>query len=179
MKPITSPANLNLKKDSIMNYLKLFLLLCLISFGVKSELNEVFKVASQKLNKVKDVVVLLPSKLPKHLIKYPVTSTEVSNTASSYYVTMYWGEAESGRWFAGMISGKKSSALYSHNTTPVKITDELVGYFRPVQCGGSCGPANLWFLYQDAAYSIQLKLPSSMSESEQLDNMLTLTKSMF
>jgi len=39
--------------------------------------------------------------------------------------------------------------------------------FRPVSCGGSCAPANIWWEQNGVMYQIQIKLRSDSTEKDQ------------
>jgi hypothetical protein len=39
--------------------------------------------------------------------------------------------------------------------------------FRPVSCGGSCAPANLWWEQNGVMYQIQIRLRSDSREKDQ------------
>jgi hypothetical protein len=53
------------------------------------------------------------------------------------------------------------------NIRKVELTHGLLGYFRPVSCGGSCAPANIWWKDGRVLYQIQLGFPSTLRESDQ------------
>jgi hypothetical protein len=67
--------------------------------------------------------------------------------------------------------GARDNATYSPreltNVQEVKLAGGIVGFFRPVSCGGSCAPANLWWERGSALYTLQLKLPSALDEKRQ------------
>lgn len=114
--------------------------------------------------------VLLPSELPtpvsdaKHAIVEKATTSE-------YAVSLYYELGMGNAGFAGSF-GAKNNADYSPRELPnvrkVELTGGIVGFFRPVSCGGSCAPTNLWWEQGATLYSIQLKLPSTLDEKKQL-----------
>jgi len=53
------------------------------------------------------------------------------------------------------------------NVREIKLSGGIRGFFRPVSCGGSCAPANLWWEQGGVLYQIQLDLSSDLSESNQ------------
>lgn len=63
------------------------------------------------------------------------------------------------------------------NTRPVKLADAIDGFFRPVSCGGSCAPANIWWEKNGTVYRFQLRLSSSASEQDQQKTMIELANS--
>ena len=50
------------------------------------------------------------------------------------------------------------------NTSRVALSGGRTEMFRPVSCGGSCGPANLWWEQNGVMYQIQIKLGSGSPE---------------
>ena len=53
------------------------------------------------------------------------------------------------------------------NVRKVELSHGLRGYFRPVSCGGSCAPANIWWRNDRVLYQIQMVFPSTLRESDQ------------
>ena len=53
------------------------------------------------------------------------------------------------------------------NVREVQLASGITGFFRPVSCGGSCAPANLWWEQRAVLYQIQLKLRSALAENKQ------------
>jgi hypothetical protein len=53
------------------------------------------------------------------------------------------------------------------NVRKIGLSQGILGYFRPVSCGGSCAPANLWWKEDRVLYQIQLKLSSTVPEKDQ------------
>jgi hypothetical protein len=113
--------------------------------------------------------VLLPSQLPQPVVKarYAV----VENASEGEYVISL--NYELGIGDSGFAASFEANAHANYgprdlpNVEEVKLSRGLVGYFRPVSCGGSCAPANLWWEEHRILYQIQLKLPSTLSEKEQ------------
>jgi len=116
-----------------------------------------------------NIPVLLPTELPK-----PFCDAEhavVGKTkADEYAVDLYYELGVGDAGFAASF-GAKNNAPYSPRELPnvqeVKLAGGIVGFFRPVSCGGSCAPANLWWERGAALYHIQLKLPSTLREKNQ------------
>jgi hypothetical protein len=82
------------------------------------------------------------------------------------------------RWFVGAgdagfaasfqaTSNPGYSPRELENVRQVKLASGITGFFRPVTCGGSCAPANLWWEQGAVLYQIQLKLPSKLREKNQ------------
>ena len=115
------------------------------------------------------ISVLLPTELPK-----PFSNAEHAMVggvkADEYGVTLYYELGVGDAGFAASFSAK-NKASYSprelQNVRKVKLAGGIVGFFRPVNCGGSCAPANLWWEQGAVLYQIQLRLPSTLREKKQ------------
>ena len=115
------------------------------------------------------VPVLLPAELPKPFsdAKHAVVDKA---TADEYGVRLYY-ELDSGD--AGLAAlfeatnHPRNSPRRLGNVREVKLATGIAGFFRPVNCGGSCAPANLWWEQGVVLYQIQLKLPSTLRERSQ------------
>lgn len=122
-----------------------------------------------KIKAMTEISVLLPTELPK-----PISNAKYATMdhvkADQYGVLLYYdlGVADAG--FAASFLAKKN-APYSprelQNVQKVNLADGIVGFFRPVSCGGSCAPANLWWEQGTVLYQIQLKLSSTLPEKNQ------------
>jgi len=114
------------------------------------------------------VPVLLPSELPEPIVraKHAVTTAE----DDKYTIALYFklGVGDSG--YAASFSGDSSPNLSLRelqNVSEVNLAHGVRGFFRPISCGGSCAPANLWWEDGGILYAIQLKLSSAVSEQDQ------------
>jgi hypothetical protein len=116
-----------------------------------------------------NISVLLPTELPK-----PFSTAEHAMAdevqADQYGVLLYYVLGVGDAGFAASFLAKKNPS-YSprelQNVQKVKLADGIVGFFRPVSCGGSCAPANLWWEQDAVLYQVQLKLPSTLPEKNQ------------
>jgi len=121
--------------------------------------------------------VLLPSELPK-----PIADAEhavVQNTSAGAYSIGLFYELEIGNaGFAANFSGE-SKPRYSASELgrEIKLARGKRGYFRPVSCGGSCAPANLWWEANGVLYAVQLRLSASSSEKSQQDTITAVANS--
>jgi hypothetical protein len=125
------------------------------------------------------IPVLLPTELPrpfrdaKHAIVGKIS-------ANKYRITLYYEQDIGDARFAASFAAEKN-ASYSprelSNVREVKLSGGVVGFFRPVSCGGSCAPANLWWEQGAVLYQIQLKLPSTLLENEQLGTIAAVADS--
>jgi hypothetical protein len=116
-----------------------------------------------------NISLLLPSELPKPLSNAKhATVDEVK--ADQYGVLLYYELGVGDAGFAASFLAKKN-APYSPrelaNVQKVKLAGGIVGFFRPVSCGGSCAPANLWWEQGGVLYQIQLELPSTIRDKNQ------------
>lgn len=115
------------------------------------------------------VPVLLPTELPSPFCDAKHASVDKA-TAAEYAVSLYYELGMGNAGFAAFF-GAKNNASYSPRELPnvreVKLAGGIVGFFRPVSCGGSCAPANLWWESGKALYTLQLKLPAALREKKQ------------
>jgi hypothetical protein len=116
------------------------------------------------------IPVLLPTELPRPFSDAKQAIVE-KVSADKYAVALYYelgvGDAGFGAFFAATNNARYSPRELG-NVREVKLADGIVGFFRPVSCGGSCAPANLWWEQGTVLYQIQLELPSSLREKKQL-----------
>jgi hypothetical protein len=93
------------------------------------------------------IPVLLPTELPRPFSDAKNAVLE-KIAADEYALALYYEAGAGDAGFAASFSAK-NSAPYSPRELPnvreVKLVGDIVGFFRPVSCGGSCAPANLWW----------------------------------
>jgi hypothetical protein len=145
-------------------------LLCTAVRGnAAGSLPQVFLSALAEVRTKTSVPVLLPSELPapfsdaKHAIVDRATTQE-------YVVSLYYELEEGAAGFAASFDGTNNppySPRELGNVREVKLASGITGFFRPVSCGGSCAPANLWWQRGTVLYQIQLKLRSALPEKNQ------------
>jgi hypothetical protein len=115
------------------------------------------------------IPVLLPTELPRPVDNAKHAVVE-KTTTDEYGVALYY-ELEAGDAGFAAFFGARNESPYSPrelgNVREVKLTRGIVGFFRPVSCGGSCAPANLWWEHGGPLYQIQLKLASTLSAKKQ------------
>ena len=120
-----------------------------------------------------NITVLLPTELPEPF-RYAAHAM-VKAKADEYAVILYYELGVGDAGFAASLLANNNSS-YSPRELPnvqkVKLASGIVGFFRPVSCGGSCAPANLWWERGTVLYDIQLRLPSTLSEKKQ-QNIIT------
>jgi hypothetical protein len=125
------------------------------------------------------VDVLLPTELPR-----PFSDGKHANvdkaTADEYAVSLHY-ELDAGNAGFAASFGATNNPRYSlkelANVREVKLAAGITGFFRPVNCGGSCAPANLWWRKGSVQYQIQLKLSSTLREEDQQGTMTTVANS--
>jgi hypothetical protein len=113
--------------------------------------------------------VLLPTELPK-----PFNDAKHANvdkaTGDEYAISLYYELDAGDAGFAASFQGTDNprySPQELGNGRKIKLASGISGFFRPVNCGGSCAPANLWWTQGSVLYQFQLKLPSTLGEKNQ------------
>jgi hypothetical protein len=125
------------------------------------------------------VPVLLPGELPEALSDAKHAIVEKA-TSHEYVVELYDELGAGNAGFAASFKAKddpRYSPRELPNTREVRLAKEVVGFFRPVSCGGSCAPANIWWKQGSVLYQIQLKLSSTLRENRQQSIMIQVADS--
>jgi hypothetical protein len=90
--------------------------------------------------------------------------------ASEYAISLYYelgvGDAGFAAHFAAQAAPKYNPRELG-NVQEVKLAHGIRGFFRPISCGGSCAPVNVWWEHDSVLYQVQLELPSTLSERRQ------------
>jgi hypothetical protein len=142
----------------------------------------VAKVLVPTLSEVKlksGVIVLLPSELPQPIANAKYASVD-SASEDEYAISLYFDLGGGGSSFAAYFAANahpKYGPSDIGGVREVKLVLGLAGYFRPVSCGGSCAPANLWWEEDHTLYQIQLELPSVLPEGEQQEEITAAANS--
>jgi hypothetical protein len=63
------------------------------------------------------------------------------------------------------------------NVREVELSHGLRGFFRPVGCGGSCAPANIWWRKGRVLYQIQIAFPSTLRVIDQQKAIIAVANS--
>lgn len=140
---------------------------------------QVFKSLLPEIKEKTKVAVFLPSDLPLPIgkAKYSVAGdSQVDKYEISLYYELGIGDAGLAAFFTGQADAKYRGEELP-NVRGVKLTRGTKGFFLPVSCGGSCGPANLWWMNGGVLYQIQLVLPSTMSEQDQANKIIAVANS--
>ena len=130
------------------------------------------KTLSSVLSEVKaksHIAVLLPSTLSEPVAdaKYPVIEKA---SEDEYAISLYYQPDIGNAGFAALFTAQANPNYEPQelpNIRKVELSKGILGYFRPVSCGGSCAPANLWWKEDRVLYQIQLKLSSTVPEKDQ------------
>lgn len=137
--------------------------------AVDRSLPDVFVSLVPELKAKTRVPVLLPSKLPKPFNDAKHASVDEA-TADEYAIDLYYELNAGNAGFAASF-GATNNPDYSPqelgNFREVKLASGITAFFRPVSCGGSCAPANLWWKQGTVLYLIQLKLASTLPGKNQ------------
>jgi len=125
------------------------------------------------------IAVLLPSELsePFSKAKYAVVGKA---SVGEYAISLYYEPGIGDAGFAALFAAKANPGFEPKelaNVSEVKLAHGVVGYFRPVSCGGSCAPANLWWKEGRVLYQVQLRLSSTLSEGDQRRAMIATADS--
>lgn len=116
------------------------------------------------------IPILLPTELPRPFCEAKHAVVE-KVSADEYAVALYYELDVGNAGFAASFAAT-NNARYSSRELPnvreVKLAGGVVGFFRPVSCGGSCAPANLWWEQGAALYHIQMEMRSTLHEKKQL-----------
>lgn len=132
-------------------------------------LPDIFRSALAEVKAKTNVPVLLPTELPRPFSDAKHASVDRA-TADEYVVSLYY-ELDSGEAGFAALFEATNNPRYSPrelgDVRRVKLAGGITGFFSPVNCGGSCAPANLWWKRKAVLYQIQLKLPSTLREQNQ------------
>jgi hypothetical protein len=115
------------------------------------------------------IPILLPSELLQPVGKASHAVLEKASE-SEYAISLYY---ELGIGDADFAAGFTAQAHPDYEpqdlggVREVKLSHNLRGFFRPVSCGGSCAPANIWWKEGQVLYQIQLKLSSTLRADDQ------------
>jgi uncharacterized protein YecT (DUF1311 family) len=144
--------------------------------GASQSLPEGFASSVRAVKAKTRVPILLPSTLPDPIGKAKDIVVQ-SVAEDSYAISLYY---ELGIGDAGFAANFAAQAKPDYtpedlpNVQRTALAQGLIGFFRPVSCGGSCAPANLWWQQSGVLYQIQLELSPTMRDGDQL-KVLTAT----
>jgi hypothetical protein len=129
----------------------------------------VFTPALEQVQSKTRIPILLPRKLLSAIAESGIKLASGEVRKDGYFISLYYSADASGSYAAGF--GGSTLILQDRdlpNSTRVALSDGRTGIFRPVSCGGSCAPANLWWEQNGVMYQIQVELNPDVPEKEQL-----------
>ena len=129
----------------------------------------VFKAALDDIQGKTRIPIMLPSTLPTPIRESDIKLASGEVREDGYFISLYFEEIGSNASYAAGFGGSTRTlqATELPNTHTVALTHGRTGLFRPVYCGGSCAPANLWWEQHGLMYQIQIKLNSETPEKDQ------------
>lgn len=142
-------------------------------FGLNSLMGQakqpapIFRPALEQIQPQTRIAILLPSKLPSPIRERDIKLAWGTVSEDGYLISLYLAEIGSNATFAAGFGGSTRVLRDLPNTRPVALAGGLIGMFRPVSCGGSCAPANLWWEQNGVMYQIQIKFGSTLKEKDQ------------
>jgi hypothetical protein len=108
-------------------------------------LPDIFRSVLTEVKAKTRVPVLLPTELPFY---DSIKNASVDKaTAEEYAIGLYYTLDAGDAGFAASFqanNNRHDSPREIENASEVKLASGITGFFRPVRCGGSCAPANLW-----------------------------------
>ncbi len=141
---------------------------------------QVFRAALKQIQSQARIPILLPSRLPSAVPERVIKLASGEVREDGYFISLYFSEDASNAAFAAGFGGSTNifGANDLPNTRPVTLSGGRIGMFRPVSCGGSCAPANLWWEQNGVMYQIQIKLESGSAEKDQEKILMETANSM-
>jgi hypothetical protein len=149
----------------VVSFFSDFGLSCLM--GQAKEPAPVFRSALEQIQAQARIAILLPSKLPAPIRTRDIKLASGTVSEDGYFISLFFTNMGSNATFAACFGGSTRVLRDLPNTRPVALAGGLLGMFRPVSCGGSCAPANLWWEQNGVMYQIQIKLRSTSKEKYQ------------
>ena len=128
----------------------------------------VFTPALEQIQSKTRIPILLPSALPSAIPESSIKLASGEVRKDGYFISLYYSADAIASYAAGF--GGSTFVLQDRdlpNSVRAALSDGRTGIFRPVSCGGSCAPANLWWKQNGVMYQIQVKLSPDLPEKEQ------------
>jgi hypothetical protein len=127
----------------------------------------VFRPALEQIQPQTRIPIVLPSKLPSAIPERDIKLAWGEVREDGYFISLYFSEPAVNATFAAGFGASTRILQDLPNTRRVALSGGRTGMFRPVSCGGSCAPANLWWEQNGVIYQIQIKLRSNSTEKDQ------------
>ena len=128
----------------------------------------IFTPALQEIQSKTRIPILLPSKLPPAIPESGIKLASGEVRKDGYFISLYSSEDANASYVAGF--GGSTLILQDRdlpNSARVALSNGRTGIFRPVSCGGSCAPANLWWEQNGVMYQIQVMLRPALPVKDQ------------
>jgi hypothetical protein len=140
-----------------------------LAMGQAKGPTQVFRPALEQIQSQTRIPILLPSTLPSAIPERVIKLASGEVREDGYFISLYFSEEGSNAAFAAGFGGSTRILGLQDlpNTHRVALSGGRIGMFRPVSCGGSCAPANLWWEQNGVMYQIQIKLGSGSAEKDQ------------
>jgi hypothetical protein len=132
--------------------------------GQTRDVDPIFEPALKEIVSKVSFPIVLPSKLT-HFRPGDIKFVHGEVRQDVYFISLYYSEKTSNATYAAGFSGSITTGL--PNKRGVKLARGRIGEFRPASCGGSCAPANLWWVQDGIEYGVQIKLRSDMPARDQ------------
>jgi hypothetical protein len=153
--------------------LSLVLLAVGVLWAQKAQPLAMFRSVLEELAPQVKVPILLPRKLPFRAADIKLVRGDVRD--DGYWISLHFSEDGNAGYAAGFGA---STTLTSSRKGAWKLASGLRARFMPVSCGGSCAPANLWWVQDGVEYTIQLKMNVKTPEGEQARALIDIANSM-
>lgn len=150
---------------------------CVSAFAASGHVSAMIAKARAEIGGAVKVPVYLPTQFPP-VINAKIKTVVGVRTNHGYKVTFWYALGAGDAGYAGMVSGNVRTFPSLPNTKVVHLANGTSALFRPVSCGGSCAPANLWWQVSGNEYSVQLKLSPRTAPKTQLSQLLVVANSM-
>lgn len=128
----------------------------------------IFRPALEQIQAQTQIPILLPSRLPSAIPESAIKLASGEVTKDGYFISLYYSEDANASYAAGFGGSTYILKIQDlPSTRRVALSGGRTGMFRPVSCGGSCAPANLWWEQNGVMYQIQIKVGSGSMEKDQ------------
>jgi hypothetical protein len=135
--------------------------------GQGREPDAVFKPAIEEIRFQTRIPILLPTKLPSRIRERDIKLAVGEIRNDGHFISLYFADPGDNANYAAGFGASLLVFRTLPNTRPLALAGGRTGIFRPVSCGGSCAPANLWWEQNRVMYQIQINLRINLNEKEQ------------
>jgi hypothetical protein len=122
------------------------------------DLPTTFRTHLPKVKRASTVPVYLPTKLPlagPAMKLYPTSAG--SKNAWDLELSYAAGCGGATACFGASFEGRRGGKLPFRSN--LRLAGGQPAHYRPISCGASCAPANLWFVHRGVLYQYQVKQP--------------------